>query len=127
MYSKRSAWKPVKTYWGYIQTIILEQQYVCKRIWMRAGTQSSLEFHANKKETYFIEKGSLIVGLREGRAKNKKILLKKGDTFTIFPGQMHMRIAKEEVIILEVSTEELFNDTYFVEDGKTYTHKTEED
>lgn len=126
MYRFGYAGKKVETYWGSIQTIISHDEYVCKRMWMKAGSQSSMEYHVKKKETYFIEDGSLMVGLRVDRAKNTSVLLQKGDVFTIYPGQMHMRIAKEDVTILEVSTGETEGDTHFVEDGKTYTHIVED-
>lgn len=110
------------TYWGTIQTIVDTQEYCFKIMKMKAGCQSSLEYHANKKETYFIESGELTVGLRIGRAENTAVKLRKGDVFTIFPGQMHMRIADTDVTILEVSTKDELGDTFFVEDGKTYKH-----
>ena len=123
MYELTAPQKATETYWGSIQTLVDTPEYSAKRIWMRAGCQSSLEYHVHKKETYLIEEGLLIVGLRERRAINTEVALKIGDVFTIFPGQMHMRIAVTDVQILEVSTHDEACDTYFVEDGKTYKHK----
>ena len=55
---------------------------------MKAGTQSSMEYHVKKDEYYYIQSGKLKVGMRIGRAKNKSIILEKGDVFHIPPGLM---------------------------------------
>lgn len=114
--------KPMQTYWGSIRTLVNAEPYCAKIIRMRAGTQSSLEHHGDKQETYIILCGQLTVGLRTGRAMNRMALLCPGDVFTIYPGQMHMRIARTDVTILEVSTHDDPFDTHIVEDGKTYEH-----
>ena len=90
---------------------------------MSAGTQSSLEFHVKKKESYYIESGTLKVGLRIGRARNTSITLRQGDVFHINPGLMHMRIAKTDVVIIETSTKDDDGDSHIVEDGRSYKHE----
>ena len=42
--------------------------------------------------------------MRIGRAKNKSIILEKGDIFHIPPGLMHMRIALEDTLIMNGQT-----------------------
>ena len=118
--------KKVKKYWGNMITIFEGENYSVKRIFMNAGTQSSLEFHVKKKESYYIESGKLKVGLRVGRAKNTSIELNPGDVFHINPGLMHMRIAVTDVVIIEASTKDDDGDSHIVEDGRTYVHMEEE-
>ena len=65
-------------------------------------------------------KGLLKVGLRVGRAKNKSVILQKGDVFHIKPGLMHMRMALEDTVIIEASTKDDDGDSHLVEDGHTY-------
>lgn len=115
--------KEVEKYWGDMKTLFEGEDYTVKRIHMKKGTQSSLEYHVKKKESYYIERGSLKVGLRIGRAKNTSLILKEGDIFHIPVGLMHMRIAEEDVVIIEVSTKDDDGDSHLVEDGQTYTHK----
>lgn len=106
------------------------QKYCLKRMWMRKGSQSSLEFHLKKDETYIIEQGVLTVGLRDGRdrGRNFEVVLKPNDTFHIQPGLMHMRMARQtDTLILEVSTNDDPHDTYIVEDGHTYIHTMKEE
>lgn len=120
--------KPVKfveKYWGSMSTIFENDSYSVKRIFMNAGTQSSMEFHLKKREMYYIESGELKVGLRLGRAQNKSLVLKSGDVFHIEPGLMHMRIALTDVVIIEVSTKDDDSDSHLVEDGLRYVHVEE--
>jgi len=109
-------------YWGSIATIV-DDEYAGKRIVMKKNTQSSLEFHCSKTESYFLQSGLLRIGIRYGRSENSSIVLKPGQAFTIFPGLMHMRIAEEDLILLEISTRDSDSDSYLVEDGKRYQHK----
>ncbi len=110
-------------YWGWIQTITASDDFTLKRVFMKSGTQSSMEYHIKKDEYYFIEKGKLKLGLRTGRAKNTSIILNEGDTYHIPPGLMHMRMAIEDTIIIEWSNKDDDLDSNIVEDGKTYTFK----
>lgn len=114
--------KKVEKYWGNMITLFEGEDYSVKRIFMRAGTQSSLEFHVKKEESYYVESGTLKVGLRIGRADNTSVVLNEGDVFHIKPGLMHMRIAKTDVIIIETSTKDDDGDSHIVEDGMTYVH-----
>ncbi len=112
-----------KKYWGKICSIVSRDDFAGKRMFMNAGTQSSLEYHVNKKECYYLQEGKLKVGLRVGRAENKSITLEKGDTLILQPGVMHMRICLEDCVIIEVSTKDEDSDSHLVEDGKKYVHK----
>ena len=50
--------------WGDMSTLFDQDGYSIKKIFMRAGTQSSMEYHVHKKESYYIDKGQLKLGLR---------------------------------------------------------------
>jgi len=110
-------------YWGKIESITSGKNYAGKKIFMNAGTQSSLEYHVKKKEGYILQSGKLKVGLRVGRAENRSVILNPGDTYVIKPGTMHMRISLEPSTIIEISTADDDKDSNLVEDGKTYVHK----
>jgi mannose-6-phosphate isomerase-like protein (cupin superfamily) len=114
--------KKVKKYWGDMKTLFENDLYTVKRIFMKKDTQSSMEYHVNKKESYYIESGKLKIGTRVGRAKNTSLILDQGDVFHIPLGFMHMRMALEDTIIIEFSTLDDDGDSHIVEDGKTYKH-----
>lgn len=113
---KRNKW------YGSIKTLVSTNLYACKIIEMKAGGQSSLEFHVNKTETYLILKGELKVGFRIGKARNCSRIVKEGHSITIPPGVMHIRIALKDTTILEVSTPDDDADSHIVEDGRKYKH-----
>lgn len=106
-------------YWGRIETI-LDGDVAAKRIFVAKDGQSSMEFHVEKRETYWIHSGRLKVGLRVGRAENRSIVLEAGQSYDILPGVMHMRIALEDTVIIEASTRDSDADSHLVEDGQTY-------
>jgi mannose-6-phosphate isomerase-like protein (cupin superfamily) len=108
-------------YWGRIETI-LDSDIAGKRIFIEKNRQSSLEFHVEKHETYYIHSGRLKIGLRIGRAENHSILLGPGDSYDVRPGVMHMRMALEDTVIIEASTRDSDADSFLVEDGQTYRH-----
>jgi len=114
--------KTVNKYWGDMKTLFENDLYTVKRIFMKKGTQSSMEYHIKKRESYYIESGRLKIGTRIGRAKNTSLILEQGDVFHIPVGFMHMRIALEDTIIIEFSTLDDDGDSHIVEDGKTYKH-----
>jgi mannose-6-phosphate isomerase-like protein (cupin superfamily) len=108
-------------YWGQIETI-LSEDVAAKRIFVQKGGQGSLEFHVEKRETYYIHSGLVKVGLRIGRAENHSIVMSPGESYDVRPGVMHLRIGLEDTVILEVSTRDSDSDSYLVEDGQTYRH-----
>lgn len=108
-------------YWGRIETL-LGGDIAAKRIFVRKGGQSSLEYHVEKSESYYIHSGLLRVGLRIGRAENRSIVMMAGQSYDVRPGVMHMRMGLEDTVILEVSTRDSDSDSYLVEDGQTYRH-----
>jgi mannose-6-phosphate isomerase-like protein (cupin superfamily) len=89
-----------------------------KRMTMRAGSRSSLEFHCNKHEIYWVMSGKLRVRLRHGRAEESNVDLEEDDTLIITPGMMHQRIALTDVVIMEACAFDSDEDTFIVEDGK---------
>lgn len=119
--------KSVDKYWGDMKTLFENDLYTVKRIFMKKDTQSSMEYHVKKQESYYIESGRLKIGTRIGRAKNTSLILEKGDVFHIPVGFMHMRIALEDTVIIEFSTLDDDGDSHIVEDGKTYKHIEDED
>lgn len=108
-------------YWGRIETI-LAGDIAAKRLFIQKGGSGSLEFHVEKRESYYIHSGLIRLGLRIGRAENHSIVLGPGQGYDIRPGVMHLREGLEDSVILEVSTRDSDSDSYLVEDGQTYRH-----
>jgi len=124
--SKHPKSKVVEKYWGHMATLFQNDLFCLKEIFMKKGTQSSMEFHCTKKELYYIQDGKLKVGMKIGRGQNKSLILEKGEVFEINPGLMHMRIALEDTTIIEVATHDRESDSHIVHDGKEYVFKEEQ-
>ncbi len=107
-------------YWGRIINICTLDNCTLKIIEMKKGFQSSMEFHTQKEETYFIQSGKVKLGLRVGRGKNKSVILNAGDVYHIPIGLMHMRMALEDCVIVEIAKNDTDSDSHIVEDGNTY-------
>lgn len=123
-YQRRTFKNQINKYWGEISTIFSNSKGACKIIDMLPNTQSSMEFHLNKKENYFINSGELLLGLRYGKAKQEIIKLKKNDSFFVNVGVMHMRISKIGTQIIEISNKDSDSDSNIVHNGLTYIFKT---
>jgi mannose-6-phosphate isomerase-like protein (cupin superfamily) len=111
-------------YWGQIVNLFSNSKGAAKIIIMKKNSQSSMEFHINKLESYYISSGHIDLGIRYGRARNSIIKLKKNNTFFMKPGTMHMRMSKSNSKILEMCTKDYDNDSIIVHDGKNYKFKT---
>ena len=109
-------------YWGSIESIFSDEKISGKIMRANKGITGSLEYHLNKYESYYIAEGILTVGLRVGRAENTSVIMKKNNSFSMFPGLMHCRIPIEDVLIIEISTKDEDSDSYIVEDGQNYIH-----
>ena len=110
-------------YWGKIINVCRLENCSLKIIEMNANTQSSMEFHTEKDETYYILSGKIKLGLRVGRGVNRSVILNSGDVYHVPRGLMHMRIALEDSVIIEIASNDTDADSHIVEDGKTYNFK----
>jgi mannose-6-phosphate isomerase-like protein (cupin superfamily) len=88
---------------------------------MNAGSRSSLEYHVQKHEIYWVMEGSLRVRLIHGRGQEGYAELEPGDCLVITPGQMHQRIAMTDVVIMEACAFDSDEDTFIVEDGRKWS------
>ena len=92
--------------WGYELIFAETSHYVGKRIHIRAGHRLSLQYHATKDETIFVESGELELELVEDAVSHKMLLL-PDDSHHIAPGVIHRMAAVSDVDIIEVSTPQL--------------------
>lgn len=115
---KRSTTDNREKYWGDIKTIV-GKDYTGKRLFVKKGTNASLEYHCRKIEAYFIHSGKLLLRLRAGRGEDRFFNLEKRMTSFTPPGLMHQRGGLEDTVIIEISTKDEDGDSFLVEDGQT--------
>jgi len=76
--------KKVKKKWGSEQWIVNEPEYCGKLMEIFPGHSCSIHFHKNKKETFYILSGSLLLKLwNTCKGRYKSTVLTKGQALTI--------------------------------------------
>jgi len=91
-----------------------EENYCGKILHIEKGYKSSMHFHAEKHETFFILKGSLALhlwNLQKGCAK-ETVIVKEGETYELDRLTAHQLEALEELDIIEISTLHKDQDSY---------------
>ena len=97
--------------WGYEEILETNPEYTLKRLFMKKSYQCSYQYHEKKQETVLCLLGDLTI-LLEG----KEVILRAGESITIYPLQKHRMLAKEkDCSYLECSTSEL-NDVIRIQD-----------
>jgi D-lyxose ketol-isomerase len=91
-----------------IYTKINEPEYCSKWLVLFPGQTCANHYHVTKKETFIVMKGTV-----ELTTKEKKLILKPGDSFTLNKNTWHTFTSKRGAIIEEVSTYDTDADNYF--------------
>lgn len=97
--------------WGYEEILEINENYMVKYLFMKAGHSCSLQYHKEKHETIVVFTGEL-----EILHGNKTTILKAGDYLSIKPTVVHRMSSKEDCLYLEASTSQL-DDVIRVEDN----------
>jgi len=98
--------------WGYEIRWALNEKYLGKILYIKAGHRLSLQYHEVKDESIYVLEGTAVVQLN-----GKTHILSEGESLRIKPGQVHRFAAPEygDVKLVEVSTPEI-DDVVRVED-----------
>lgn len=110
--------KKVSKGWGSELHIVNNKEYCGKILEFKKGSKFSMHFHIKKRETFFVLSGVFNLNYFDLKnAKNKTLVLKKGDTVEIPRNAPHQLICVEEGEIIEFSTPDDPNDSYRIEKG----------
>lgn len=90
--------------WGYELRFVRTDRYAGKLLFIRAGSQLSLQYHETKDEAFYVQSGTLQLVL--GREQTAETL-RAGDARRIEPGTVHRFRAVTDTLLFEVSTPEL--------------------
>lgn len=109
--------KIVPKVWGHEEWIVNDHHYCGKKLVFKSrGFACSLHFHKIKDETFYVNKGSILVELEDGNKKWSRIMA-VGDVQRILPGIKHRIIALEYAEVMEFSTYHRDDDSYRVIDA----------
>jgi mannose-6-phosphate isomerase len=92
--------------WGYELRFARTDRYAGKVLFIKAGSQLSLQYHDVKDEAFFVQSGTLDLVLGAG-AEQRVVRNEAGDSHRITPGTVHRFRAVTDVLMFEVSTPEL--------------------
>ncbi len=72
--------------WGHELWIDNNEEYCGKRLFMAAGKKLSWHYHNLKRETFFLQSGSvkLLYGDTDDMSQAKERILKPGDNFHVY-------------------------------------------
>src|SRR3989344_605874 len=99
--------KEVSKPWGKEVWLELNGRYCYKRIYIKAGTRTSYQYHNQKSETNYIIEGTAEVWLENDNGVVEKFVMHEGDFFNVPPPKKHRVIAITDIILQEVSTPEV--------------------
>lgn len=113
---KKNIYK-VKKPWGYELWInSLNNEFAFKKIFIRKGFQTSLQYHNFKRETNLILKGSAILFYKRNKKVSNdnlkkrdlgSINLKKNSVINVYPKVVHRIKARQDLTLYEVSSPHL--------------------
>jgi mannose-6-phosphate isomerase-like protein (cupin superfamily) len=92
--------------WGYELRFICTDRYAGKLLFIKAGSQLSLQYHERKDEAFLVHEGTLELVLGAGEEQRVETLT-AGQSRHIRPGTVHRFRAVTDCSLFEVSTPEL--------------------
>ncbi|MCK4647530.1 cupin domain-containing protein [Candidatus Pacearchaeota archaeon] len=102
--------KEVLKVWGKEVWVANTDNYCGKKLILKKGKRCSLHFHKDKDETFYIERGRVLMEF------NKEIrVMGENDVVRINPGMLHRFSGLENSVILEISTHHEDLDSYRIE------------
>ena len=98
--------KIVPKVWGEERWIV-NRDYCGKLLVLKKGFRCSMHHHKNKDETFYINKGRVLM-----EYDGKKMVMKPGDALLIEPNKKHRFTGLEDSEIIEFSTHHEDSDSY---------------
>ena len=92
--------------WGYEIRFVCTERYAGKLLFIKAGSQLSLQYHEKKDEAFLLHDGRLELVLGSGEEQRVETL-GPGESRHIEPGTVHRFRAVTDCTMFEVSTPEL--------------------
>jgi len=99
--------------WGKEIIFVNNDEYCGKLLCFEKGKKFSMHYHIQKKETWYVSKGSFIlIWIETQNGTTYSEYLKVGDVITNERGEPHQLIALEDAEVFEVSTKHYDEDSF---------------
>lgn len=99
--------KKVDKPWGYEEWLELNGSYCFKKLFIKEGHRTSLQYHHKKVETLYFVKGKAEVWIGPDDENFEKKEFGPGDSLTIKPETRHRVVAISDITYLESSSPEV--------------------
>lgn len=83
---------------------IVNHEYCGKLMILNPGCKSSIHRHNNKRETFYVASGAMVVDLLHPDGSRETCVLRRGGTLTIEPLTWHRFMSSENCLFYEFST-----------------------
>ncbi|QQS47662.1 MAG: cupin domain-containing protein [Acidobacteriota bacterium] len=93
--------------WGYEELLTLTDRYCFKRLFLRAGHRTSLQYHEQKHETMYFISGEGTIEIHDGAGNVETRPIVPGEAIAVAPHTIHRVIAEKDTLYVEASTPEL--------------------
>jgi len=115
--------------WGYEKWIVNKKEYCGKLLFFKAGKKCSYHYHKIKDETFYLQKGRMIIRYESEEDCTKRedqenflglcnsTILEAGQKFYVPPGMRHQMEAITDCELFEFSTEHFDEDSYRIIKG----------
>lgn len=114
----------VQKKWGKEIIFHNDEDYCGKILVFRKYGKFSMHYHLKKKESWYVNKGSLILRFIDtATAERRQLTLTQGATWYIPQGYPHQLEAIEDSEVFEVSTQHFDDDSYRIEKGDSQNIK----
>ncbi len=107
--------KIVEKPWGREYWLAHTDRYAGKILVIGKGHRISLQYHRQKHETLYLDRGKAKFTLEDENGELSERMLSEGDIVEVLPGKKHRAEALEDCRLIEISTPEL-DDVVRVED-----------
>src|SRR3989344_3288729 len=107
--------KIVKKAWGSEEWIV-NRDYCGKFLNLNQGYRCSLHYHIEKDETFYVDKGIILLEIGRGMKREKRIM-KEGDIQLVLPLIPHRFTGIQNSRIIEFSTHHEDSDSHRIEEG----------
>jgi mannose-6-phosphate isomerase-like protein (cupin superfamily) len=104
--------------WGYERPLAKFQGIFLKELFLQKGCSSSLHFHKEKDEFFYIVSGRVRIHIADNQTE-----LAAGDTLHIAPGQPHRIEPLQDTLILEMGTRMFGDVTRIANDYNRPSHE----
>ena len=110
----KSTVERVEKPWGHELRFVRTDRFAGKVLFIKAGSQLSLQYHDQKEEAFLVQQGQLELVLGKGDEQRVETL-GPNDAWHVLPGTVHRFRALSDCLLFEVSTPEL-EDVVRIED-----------